>query len=80
MTGFAALIVWISLFHSWNNDFQAQGRYLFPIIPMLGLGLLLLRDRLPAKALLAATAFCFALSAYSFAFIGLAQVPRTFAP
>ena len=42
------------------------------------MGLLQLRDRLPVKALLAATVYCFALSAYSFVLIGLAQVQRTF--
>jgi peptidoglycan/LPS O-acetylase OafA/YrhL len=78
VAAFAALTVGIALFHSWNNDFQAQGRYLFPILPMLGAGLLLVREHLPARALLAATAFCFALSLYSYVFIGLTHVPGSF--
>ena len=31
---FAALTVAVAIYHSWFNDFQAQGRYLFPIVAM----------------------------------------------
>jgi hypothetical protein len=30
------LVVGASLHHAWVKDFQAQGRYLFAIIPILG--------------------------------------------
>jgi hypothetical protein len=75
---FSVLTVGLSLFFSWNNDFQAQGRYLFPIVPILGTGLFLVRDRLNLRVLLAAIASCFLLCAYSFIFIGLAKVPGAF--
>jgi len=75
---FSALTIAIALFHSWNNDFQAQGRYLFPILPMLGAGLVLVRDSLPKRAFLGALAACFALALYSFVFTGLRHVPGSF--
>ncbi|HZP85904.1 MAG TPA: hypothetical protein VFB54_03730, partial [Burkholderiales bacterium] len=43
---FAALCVGISLWHAWENDFQAQGRYLFPIAAMLGVFLHTIRRHL----------------------------------
>jgi hypothetical protein len=78
VVAFSTLTVGLSLFFSWNNDFQAQGRYLFPVLPILGAGLFLARDRLPLRILLAAIAACFLISAYSFVFIGLARVPGAF--
>lgn len=51
---FAAFTVALAIYHSWANDFQAQGRYLFPIVAMLGIGLQSMRDKMDprvAKAL-----------------------------
>jgi len=78
VAAFGALTVAIALFHSWNNDFQAQGRYLFPMVAMLGLGLHLVREWLPRRAILAAILYCFALGLYSYVFIGLRWVPGSF--
>lgn len=75
---FSALTVGVALFHSWNNDFQAQGRYLFPVVAMLGAGLLFAQRWIAERALAASVAACFLLSAYSFVFIGLWQVERSF--
>jgi hypothetical protein len=78
VAAFSALTVGVALFHSWNNDFQAQGRYLFPIVAILGAGLHMARAWISTKAMLAVAAFCFALSVYSFVFIGLTHVPKSF--
>lgn len=75
---FSALTVAIAVYASWAYDFQAQGRYLFPIAAMLGAGLLAAREQLQGRSLRAATLACFALSVYSFVFVGLAQVQRAF--
>jgi hypothetical protein len=75
---FSALTVGVALFHSWNNDFQAQGRYLFPIVAMLGMGLLLARAWIAQRVLAAIIAACFALCVYSFVFIGLGSVERIY--
>jgi hypothetical protein len=75
---FAALTVAVSVHHSWANDFQAQGRYLFPIVAMLGIGLHAVRGKLAPQAIAGVVACCFALSAWSFIFIGLWQIPKSF--
>jgi hypothetical protein len=78
ITFFSALTIAISVHHSWHNDFQAQGRYLFPILPMLGLGLYSVRRCAYRGITTSLLAICFALSAWSFIFIGLSQIPRSF--
>ena len=78
VAAFSALTVGVALFHSWNNDFQAQGRYLFPIVAILGMGLHQAREWIPRRAMLAVVAFCFALSACSFVFVGLRNVAGSF--
>ncbi|MHB8808933.1 MAG: hypothetical protein ACYC9M_02820, partial [Desulfobulbaceae bacterium] len=40
-------LISISLWHSWTADFQTQGRYLFPLIPMLGMVIYHTRRYLP---------------------------------
>ncbi|MHC1790401.1 hypothetical protein [Solidesulfovibrio sp.] len=75
---FAALTIFQSTWHSWVNDFQAQGRYLFPIGAMAGMTLARFADvlnrTLPVTSVLAAAMLL--LSAYSFVWVGLAQIPR----
>jgi hypothetical protein len=78
VAGFSALTVGVALFTSWVHDFQAQGRYLFPIVPMLGAGLFLVRDSIPRSAAALAITTCFLLGLYSFLFIGFRYVPGSF--
>jgi hypothetical protein len=75
---FAALVVFISIWHSWTGDFQAQGRYLFPILPMLGILLCVARPHLNRRVLLPLVSACFLLSCYSFIAVGLAEIPKRF--
>ena len=72
------LIVAISSFFlSWVNAFQAQGRYLFPILPLLGVLLLIAskneRFIIFARSILISA---WGVSAYSFLFIGLTMIPK----
>jgi hypothetical protein len=78
VSAFAALCVAVAIHHSWVNDFQAQGRYLFPIVAMLGIGLQSVRNRLEPRVITGVVAGCFALSVWSFLFIGLGHIPRSF--
>lgn len=73
---FSCLTVGVSFWHSWTNDFQAQGRYLFPILPMLAVGLESSRKYLSPRIILALVTVCFTLSAYSFIFTALWQIPK----
>jgi len=75
---FAALCVGISLWHAWENDFQAQGRYLFPIAGMVSVFLYSIRRYLGARWIMTILACCFVLSTYSFVFTGLWHVPKRF--
>ncbi|MFZ5426845.1 MAG: DUF2142 domain-containing protein [Thermodesulfobacteriota bacterium] len=75
---FAVLTVGQSLWHSWNNDFQAQGRYLFPILAMTGCLLARFRNclgRFEAPAW-AVGALLWGMSLWSFAAVGLARIPK----
>jgi hypothetical protein len=73
---FAGLAVGQSVYHSWVNDYQPQGRYLFPILPMLMIGL----ARLPASFRLRVMPpfglVFFILSVWSFLLTGLRMIPK----
>ncbi len=56
---------------SWLYDFQAQGRYLFPAIPMLLMLLLTLNGTRPIPMPLSLLAGLFAMGTWSFAFVGM---------
>jgi hypothetical protein len=75
---FAGLVVFVSVWHSWTGDFQAQGRYLFPVLPMLGILLGVARAHLNSRVLLPLLSACFLLSCYSFIAVGLAEIPKRF--
>ncbi len=77
-TAFAVLTVGQSLWHSWNNDFQAQGRYLFPILAMTGCLLARFRNRLGRFELpvWATGALLWGMSLWSFVAVGLSRIPR----
>lgn len=65
-----------SFHHSWVKDFQPQGRYLLPILPMLGMLSARTRECLNARIIGVFLVAMFLLAAYSFIFIGLANIPR----
>jgi len=72
----AAVLIGASLIHSWVSDFQSQGRYLFPIIPMLGLLYGMSGKSINHKLTTIFVSILFIFSAYSFIFLGLFQIPK----
>ena len=64
-------IIGLSIYHSWVNDFQPEGRYLFGIFVIVAV--LLARSRRWLAPLVTNTLIgaCFALSLYSFVAVGL---------
>lgn len=74
--GCAVGLIGISLWHSWTADFQTQGRYLFPIIPMLGILLYHTRRYIPDAGFRLFLVSMFALSFYSFVYVGLLYIPK----
>ncbi len=69
-------VVGLSLYHSWVNDFQAQGRYLFAIFPITGVLLMRAKTLLHRGFVSGIVGAGFLLSTYSFVFVGLHQIPK----
>ena len=65
---FACLTIFQSAYHSWTNDLQPQGRYLFPVIAMFAVYLSRLEKLLRPAVLLPLVLGAFALSTMSFAY------------
>lgn len=69
-------IVALSLHHSWVSDFQPQGRYLFAIFAITGVVFLLARRYVNLSLAYALVCASFVLSVYSFAFVGIKDIPK----
>ncbi len=69
-------LIGASLYRSWTIDLQAQGRYLFPILPMVGILLARGRTVIDNGVFILFSIQLFALSLYSYIFIALIQIPR----
>lgn len=74
--GMFILLLALTMWVSWTKDFQPQGRYFFPMVPIVGLVLGYLRRLLDQRIVTAAFLLLFALSAYFFIFIGLFAIPK----
>ena len=61
---FSGLVVGQSVYHSWVNDYEPQGRYLFPILPMLMIGLARLPTSFRLRVMPLVWADVFYISAY----------------
>lgn len=73
---FAGLVVGQSLYHSWINDYQPQGRYLFPILPMFMVGLARLPASFRTRIIPLFSLVFFILSVWSFLLTGLKMIPK----
>ena len=69
-------VVALSFHHSWVNDYQPQGRYLFAIVPMAALLLARTAPALNPAAIKTVIGAAFILSVASFVLVGLLQVPK----
>jgi hypothetical protein len=70
------LLMLASLYHSWVTDFQAQGRYLFPIVIMFCFLFDRIKGKISTKMLNYYTIIFFCLSSYSFVFTALERIPK----
>lgn len=70
----SAISIILSFYLSWSYAFQAQGRYLFPIIPMVALLVYSNRRHLDGRLMNGLIAVSFVLSVWSFVFVGLARI------
>jgi len=68
---FCGLVILSSMLHSWLHDFQPQGRYLFPCVPMVALMTDAARRNLPLAAVRWLVLAAFTVGVYSFAMFAL---------
>ena len=61
---------------AWTIDFQAQGRYLLPIVGMVSILVYHLRDRLANPPCMFIATALFLLSVYSYIFVALAGIAK----
>ncbi|MDK9705778.1 MAG: hypothetical protein OEL83_01900 [Desulforhopalus sp.] len=69
-------LIGVSLYHSWTMDFQPQGRYLVPIVPIFGILYGVNYDAVNRSLLALGLTPLFLLSTYAFIFEGLLRIPR----
>ena len=69
-------VIFISSLHSWINDFQAQGRYLFPLIGMFAVLAHKNKGHLNPLVMSWFIGLFFLMSLYSFVFVALARIPK----
>ncbi|BCL61467.1 hypothetical protein DGMP_21600 [Desulfomarina profundi] len=72
----SSALIAVSLYHSWTVDFQAQGRYLFPIIPMLGILYARTYRVIYQPVLLLGVTCMYMLGVYAFIFEALLRIPK----
>ncbi len=73
---FSLLVIGASVYFSWVADYEPQGRYLFPIIPILLVGTARLPE-LMRKRFIPCFSFClFLFSLLSFVFAALPYLPK----
>lgn len=78
--GSAILLVIASLYQAWAVDFQAQGRYLLPVVGMFSMFSYHMREKLGNLPCVLVLTSLFMVSLYSFVFVALAGVSKvTFA-
>jgi len=74
--GCGVSLIGLALWHSWTSDFQAQGRYLFPIILLLGIIYFHTQDIFQKRIFNFFVFSMFAVSLYSFIYIALRNIPK----
>lgn len=72
----AAALIGKSLHHSWTVDFQAQGRYLFPLLPIFGMLYGWHHQVIDRRVILFGVVPLFCLAGYVFIFEALLRIPR----
>jgi len=72
----ATALLAASFYNAWTADYQAQGRYMLPLLGMFGV--LCWHQKEAIKELPVALLICamYALSLYSFIFVGLAGIGK----
>lgn len=73
--GVSAALIGASFHHSWTADFQAQGRYLFPIALLIGVAAAQAERAIGQRIFCVLLSLMFFISSYSFIVVGLQHIP-----
>ncbi len=76
VVGLSLALICASFYHSWTVDFQPQGRYLFPILPMFGILCGWHHRVVHRPILILLVSVMFLLSSYFFVFHGLLRISK----
>lgn len=68
----------VSVYHSWTSDYQPQGRYLFPVIAILMIGLSRLPTIFHRHIMPIFSTACFLMSFWSFLLYALSAIPKRY--
>lgn len=74
--GSAILLMAAACYSAWTADFQAQGRYLLPIVAMLSMFVSQMKEKLTNLPCVVMWGAMFMVSLYSFVFVGLAGIAK----
>lgn len=74
------ICLFVSSYLSWSYAFQAQGRYLFPLLPITAIFVYSLREKISRRVWAGLVIACFLLSVYSFVAIGIRKVDSQLPP
>lgn len=76
---FGGGVVALSFYHSWINDFQAQGRYLFPVLALFAIPFTKSSRLFEGRVVPALLQIAFFLSSLSFVFVALRRIAKVWA-
>lgn len=74
--GTGVSIIALSFYHSWTMDYQAQGRYLLPLVGVLSVFVYQARRQLENIVVISLAGLIFSGAVYSFIFVGLAGIGK----
>jgi hypothetical protein len=74
--GFGGGVIALSLYHSWINDFQAQGRYLLPVLVLFAIPFSHAARLYTGRVVPVLLEIAFLLSSLSFVFVGLRRIAK----
>ncbi len=74
--GSAVFLLVGALYQAWTVDFQAQGRYLLPIVGMVSMFAYHMREKLANVSSVCVLSAMFMVSLYSFVFVALAGIEK----
>jgi hypothetical protein len=74
--GYGVFLIAGLIYHAWTVDYQAQGRYLLPLVPMLAILVYHCRKIINKPIFYSLFFLLFSLSTYNYIFVGLREIGK----